>query len=633
MVDSRREIWGNPYNMNKSMDFLECLTDCGLIEAGFSGSQYTWCNNWGPPRTIWKRLDRLLYHEEWLDMFNSTKVEHLSKTGLDHTPLLVTIEKEKSKPMKYFKFLNIWCHHKEFKEKVGEAWSIPTQGTTIWQLHCKMKSDATKLSSWSKEAFGDIFKDVKEAELQENMMEKKLDETYRQRAKAKWLQDGDKNTSYFHKVIKERRRRLNIHEIQDDEGQTVEGQENIANTTISHFEKQFEYQEIKGNFKILEKVPRRVTDEMNNMLITTPSCQEIRDAIKNIDADSAPGPDGFGAKLYQVCIDIIIIELHGAIKEFFEGVPVQRYISNNWYSIVINGVRYGFFKSNRGLRQGDPLSLALFVISAKLISILLKNLVLDENYTGYYSPKKGTKLTHLAFADDMILFTSGKPSDIRKALKILTVYEDVSGQLINKHKSCVAFSPKASIEVRHRVTHLTGMNKKECPIKYLGCPLFVGRMKISYFSEMVQAITNRIHTWHSKFLSMEGKIILIKHVLLAMPFHLLAAMKPPKGTFEQLERAVARFLWNDKDNVKKHHWSKWENMCFPYAEGGAGFRCIRDMSKACLARQWWNLRTNKSLWRDYMMTKYCSKKNPIIRKVIGSQSQIWREMRENKSAD
>lgn len=39
---------------------------------------------------------------------------------------------------------------------------------------------------------------------------------------------------------------------------------------------------------------------------------------------------------------------------------IHNYISHNWYSVAVNGIRHGFFKSSRGLRQGNPLFPLLF---------------------------------------------------------------------------------------------------------------------------------------------------------------------------------------------------------------------------------------------------------------------------------
>lgn len=47
---------------------------------------------------------------------------------------------------------------------------------------------------------------------------------------------------------------------------------------------------------------------------------------------------------------------------------------NNWYSYLINGQATGFFMSSRGVKQGDPLSLALFILTAEVLSRSLNNL-------------------------------------------------------------------------------------------------------------------------------------------------------------------------------------------------------------------------------------------------------------------
>ncbi|XP_060192601.1 uncharacterized protein LOC132622089 [Lycium barbarum] len=467
-------------------------------------------------------------------------------------------------------FLKIWCGHKDFTNIVKEYWDTPTQGTSMWQFHNKMKAVTKKLSYWSREAYGDIFRDAKEAEKEIKALEKKhnednndenrtalnkakaeftrllknQDEIYRQRAKAKWPKDREKNTSYFHKVIKDRRRRLNIHNIQDNEGLNIMGHDGIAKAAIKHFEELFTYQEIKGSFKILDQLPKLVTEDMNYMLIAEPSIPEIRNAIKNIGPDSAPGPDGAPVpRIGQILPSIISPNQSG----FIQGRSITDIILLAQELVQDNpkpndhaniGLKLDMAKAyDKGLRQGDPLSPALLVICAELLSRLLNNLSLDENYTGYYRPRNGPSITHLAFADDVILFTSG--------------------QQVNKSKSCVAVA-------------LTAM-------------------------------------------------------------HLLAAMKPPKGTFEKLEGAINSFLWNDNDTKRKYHWSKWESICLPYEEGGVGFRCLRDVSEAFIAKQWWNFRTKESMWKEYMMAKYCSRVNPIIRKIVGVHSQNWRSLGKVKN--
>ena len=82
--------------------------------------------------------------------------------------------------------------------------------------------------------------------------------------------------------------------------------------------------------------------------------------------------------------------------EIFIGM-VWRILANNWYSIIVNGKRYGFLHSTRGLKQGDPLSPALFILGAE---VSLNNPV----YHGLFMETRGPQVNHLSFADDIIFF-------------------------------------------------------------------------------------------------------------------------------------------------------------------------------------------------------------------------------------
>ncbi|XP_070028777.1 putative mitochondrial protein AtMg01250 [Nicotiana tabacum] len=95
-------------------------------------------------------------------------------------------------------------------------------------------------------------------------------------------------------------------------------------------------------------------------------------------------------------------------------------IANNWYSVLINSQASGFFHSTRGVKQGDPLSPALFILSTEVLFRYLNKLFEDRRFKSYGMPKCTDPLNHLAYADDTIIFASADPYSLEKIVDVLT---------------------------------------------------------------------------------------------------------------------------------------------------------------------------------------------------------------------
>ncbi|XP_070011148.1 uncharacterized protein [Nicotiana sylvestris] len=215
---------------------------------------------------------------------------------------------------------------------------------------------------------------------------------------------------------------------------------------------------------------------------------------------------------------------------------IWRLVSNIWYSININGTRSGFFNSSRGLRQGDPLSPSLFVICAELLSRLMNKLPENADIRLYAVDKHSPMITHLSYADDTILFTSGDLESIRLKMINLKIYEETSGQLINKEKSSFLVAPKASQNFIEEIKMMKGFQHKHFPMTFLGAPINVGRKKVYYFNDMITKVTNRLQRWNNKLISAGGRAILVKLVLYSLSMHIMAATDPPMTTLNHIEK-------------------------------------------------------------------------------------------------
>lgn len=71
------------------LQFVEVINVCGLKDIGFVGPSFTWLYQRSDGVQIRERLDRALATAEWISLFPTAKLHHLTSTTSDHSPLLL----------------------------------------------------------------------------------------------------------------------------------------------------------------------------------------------------------------------------------------------------------------------------------------------------------------------------------------------------------------------------------------------------------------------------------------------------------------------------------------------------------------------------------------------------------------
>ncbi|XP_070032069.1 uncharacterized protein [Nicotiana tomentosiformis] len=177
------------------------------------------------------------------NMLPTIEVEHLIRTGSDHAPLLMTCGEQITNFVKPFRFLNFWTKHTAFMDVVRQNWEADFIGDPFFMFKQNIKRVKAALSKWSRETFGDIFKQLAiledivraQSELKKYLS---IEEKYwKQKARMIWFAEGDRNTSFFHNHVNGKRKKLQLKRIKSGSGVWIEDQEQLATSAMDFYQK------------------------------------------------------------------------------------------------------------------------------------------------------------------------------------------------------------------------------------------------------------------------------------------------------------------------------------------------------------------------------------------------------------
>jgi hypothetical protein len=115
-------------------------------------------------------------------------------------------------------------------------------------------------------------------------------------------------------------------------------------------------------------------------------------------------------------------------------------ISSPTFSVVINGQPFARFKSDRGIRQGYPLSPYLFVLAINELSIALQDAMCSAALAGIVLGPNCPPIHSLLFADDLLICGKANTQEATIMKQILQSFCALSGQTPSWPKSGIIFS-------------------------------------------------------------------------------------------------------------------------------------------------------------------------------------------------
>ncbi|KAL0421009.1 UNVERIFIED_CONTAM: hypothetical protein Slati_3123800 [Sesamum latifolium] len=530
-------------------EFHSCLSNCQLMDFGCSGGKFTWCNQHETPNTVPVQLDGACATMSWRAMFPHTRVTTKAARGSDHNPLIINLDVEAIQAERVLQRL-----HSVREGLIG--WDRTGFGHV--RRHVKdLEDKLTSLDSDPIRADDNLLRSGLHRDLEETLSREEI--MWKQQGKAQWLQEGDRNTPFFNARASARKRKNSITRLWDNMGEWCSSKAGIQHIISNYFLNLFRSSNPleETMTAVLEGMPARVSDDLNEALIQSFSSEELKLII---------------SKLAYELNHYLAHKTCGAVGHATLKLDLNKaYDRVEWIFLERVLVHFGFRPRFVSLVLLCVSSVSYSSILDEALSHLLSKAKDQGELRGVAVSRQGPRVSHFLFTDDILIFCQAMEPDMRCIGQLLKEFEEASGWVVNLDKSSVAFSRNMLDQLRSNLASILGVR-----------------------------IWKRFQSWKCKNLSQAGKMVLLKSVVQAMPTYVMSCFLLPASICLVLESLMADFLWHNKD-VRKIHWLSWDKLCASKDSGGLSLRKMVAFNKAMLAEQLWHLISNPTSFLSRML--------------------------------
>lgn len=166
---------------------------------------------------------------------------------------------------------------------------------------------------------------------------------------------------------------------------------------------------------------------------------------------------------------------------------------------------------------------------------------------------KGTQVSHLLFADGMLLFAKASMRQIKVVTKCLDAFCVMSGQKVSVNKIKIMFSNNVENNLAKSISEWNGYFKSNNLGKYLGVSLLHNRISFSTYNYLLEKVQYRLSGWTLDMLSMAGRVTFCKFVISVLLICTMQSTTLPKTICKEIEKLCRRFVWGDTDSSRRVH--------------------------------------------------------------------------------
>lgn len=165
------------------------------------------------------------------------------------------------------------------------------------------------------------------------------------------------------------------------------------------------------------------------------------------------------------------------------------------------------------------------------------NRAATKNKLKFHAKCKSTRITHLSFMDDLLIFTDGPLESLQQVLMVLREFELRSGLKVSMEKTSFVVSWLTEHETQ-LIQATAGMNMGSLPFHYLGVPLNSKKLNLVSCEPLLHQIKAKLSSWSVKSLLFAGKLLLIKTIIARIKTFWCSSFILPKACVRRITSSV-----------------------------------------------------------------------------------------------